>query len=169
MAASMMPWASAALETSPRDGDGLAAGGGDGGDDGVGAGLAGGVVDDDGGAFGGERLGDGGADAFGGAGDDCDFTCELAHDVFPLIDVCVNRQSGGMRARPFASIVRNIRTIELSVKSRYASKFMRPLFHPSIEDITVEGILHALSDPGARGDLRRHRRLRSARRTARTF
>jgi DNA-binding transcriptional ArsR family regulator len=26
-------------------------------------------------------------------------------------------------------------------------KTMRPLFHPSIEDITVEGILHALSDP----------------------
>jgi DNA-binding transcriptional ArsR family regulator len=24
---------------------------------------------------------------------------------------------------------------------------MRPLFHPSIEDATVEGILHALSDP----------------------
>jgi DNA-binding transcriptional ArsR family regulator len=24
---------------------------------------------------------------------------------------------------------------------------MRPFFHPSIEDITVEGILHALSDP----------------------
>ena len=24
---------------------------------------------------------------------------------------------------------------------------MRPLYHPSIEDITVEGILHALSDP----------------------
>jgi DNA-binding transcriptional ArsR family regulator len=24
---------------------------------------------------------------------------------------------------------------------------MRPLFHPSIEDITVEGILYALSDP----------------------
>ena len=24
---------------------------------------------------------------------------------------------------------------------------VRPLFHPSIEDITVEGILHALSDP----------------------
>jgi len=24
---------------------------------------------------------------------------------------------------------------------------MRPLFHPSIEDITVEGIMHALSDP----------------------
>jgi DNA-binding transcriptional ArsR family regulator len=24
---------------------------------------------------------------------------------------------------------------------------MRPLFHPSIENITVEGILHALSDP----------------------
>ena len=24
---------------------------------------------------------------------------------------------------------------------------MRPLFHPSIDDLTVEGILHALSDP----------------------
>jgi DNA-binding transcriptional ArsR family regulator len=24
---------------------------------------------------------------------------------------------------------------------------MRPLFHPSMDDITVEGILHALSDP----------------------
>jgi DNA-binding transcriptional ArsR family regulator len=24
---------------------------------------------------------------------------------------------------------------------------VRPLFHPSVEDITVEGILHALSDP----------------------
>ena len=24
---------------------------------------------------------------------------------------------------------------------------MRPLFHPSIEDVTVEGLLHALSDP----------------------
>jgi DNA-binding transcriptional ArsR family regulator len=24
---------------------------------------------------------------------------------------------------------------------------MRPLFHPSVNDITVEGILHALSDP----------------------
>ena len=24
---------------------------------------------------------------------------------------------------------------------------MRPLFHPSIEDVTVEGIMHALSDP----------------------
>ncbi len=24
---------------------------------------------------------------------------------------------------------------------------MRPVFHPSIEDVTVEGILHALSDP----------------------
>ena len=38
------------------------------------AGLAGGVVDDDGRAFGGERFGDGGSDALGCAGDDCDFT-----------------------------------------------------------------------------------------------
>src|SRR5258708_2183486 len=26
-------------------------------------------------------------------------------------------------------------------------KLMKPLFHPSIENVTVEGILHALSDP----------------------
>jgi DNA-binding transcriptional ArsR family regulator len=26
-------------------------------------------------------------------------------------------------------------------------KSMRPLFHPSVEDVTVEAILHALSDP----------------------
>lgn len=26
-------------------------------------------------------------------------------------------------------------------------KFMRPLFHPSIEDVSVPAILHALSDP----------------------
>ena len=61
------------------DGDGLAAGGGDGLDDLVGAGLAGGVVDDDGRAVGGQRLGDGGADALGGAGDDGDFSGKLAH------------------------------------------------------------------------------------------
>jgi DNA-binding transcriptional ArsR family regulator len=29
----------------------------------------------------------------------------------------------------------------------YDEKVMRPLFHPSIDDVTVEGILHALSDP----------------------
>lgn len=34
-------------------------------------------------------------------------------------------------------------------KNQAADKLraMRPLVHPSIEDITVEGILHALSDP----------------------
>ena len=26
-------------------------------------------------------------------------------------------------------------------------KFMRPLIHPAMEDVSVEGILHALSDP----------------------
>src|ERR1700729_3454971 len=30
---------------------------------------------------------------------------------------------------------------------RVSYPVMRPLFHPSLEDITVEGILHALSDP----------------------
>jgi DNA-binding transcriptional ArsR family regulator len=37
--------------------------------------------------------------------------------------------------------------MERSVKRRYDRGVMRPLFHPSIADITVEGILHALSDP----------------------
>ena len=66
------------------DGDGFAAVGGDFGDDFVGAGFAGGVVDDDGGAFGGERFGDGCADAFGGAGDDRDLIFEFGHLSSPL-------------------------------------------------------------------------------------
>ena len=37
--------------------------------------------------------------------------------------------------------------MERSVKWGYDRGVMRPLFHPSIEDVTVEGILHALSDP----------------------
>src|SRR5258708_2215087 len=36
--------------------------------------------------------------------------------------------------------------MELVVKELYSSA-MRPLFHPSIEDVTVETIMHALSDP----------------------
>jgi len=36
--------------------------------------------------------------------------------------------------------------MEPTVKPAYNFS-MRPLFHPSIDDITVEGILHALSDP----------------------
>ena len=32
-------------------------------------------------------------------------------------------------------------------QGRVRSRQMRPLFHPSIEDVTVENILHALSDP----------------------
>ena len=82
MAASMIPCASAALETSPPHGDSLATGCGDGGDDSVRAGLAGSVVYDDRCAFCGECLGDGGSDAFGCAGNDCDFTCEFAHVFF---------------------------------------------------------------------------------------
>jgi DNA-binding transcriptional ArsR family regulator len=30
---------------------------------------------------------------------------------------------------------------------RYHARCVRPLFHPSVEDVTVEAILHALSDP----------------------
>lgn len=43
-------------------------------------------------------------------------------------------------------MVRNLRTMELDVKGCY-HPCMRPLIHPSIENITVEGILHALADP----------------------
>ena len=45
--------------------------------------------------------------------------------------------------------IREFRTIELL--NRFLAVIsligMRPLFHPSIEEVTVEGILHALSDP----------------------
>ena len=61
------------------DGDGLATCLGDCANDGIGTGLARCVVDDDGGAFGGERFSNGGSDSLGSAGDDCDFSCELAH------------------------------------------------------------------------------------------
>jgi DNA-binding transcriptional ArsR family regulator len=37
--------------------------------------------------------------------------------------------------------------MELEIKGLIKYFAMRPLIHPSIEDITVEGILHALSDP----------------------
>ena len=45
--------------------------------------------------------------------------------------------------------IRKFRTIELLNRSLGVASLigMRPLFHPSIEDVTVEGILHALSDP----------------------
>ena len=38
------------------------------------------------------------------------------------------------------------------VNPHFAGPRMRPLLHPSADDITVEGILHALSDP-VRADL----------------
>ena len=84
MAAAIMPSAPSALGNVSCNGHGLAAGRSDGGDDFICAGLTGGVIDDDGSAFGGERLGDGGSDAFGGAGNDCDFTFELGHGETPL-------------------------------------------------------------------------------------
>jgi DNA-binding transcriptional ArsR family regulator len=36
--------------------------------------------------------------------------------------------------------------MERQIKSCYG-EHMRPLIHPSIEDVTLEGILHALADP----------------------
>jgi len=84
MAASTRPWASAALETSPRTATALPPAAGDGGDDSIRTSLAGCVVDDDGGSFSGERFGDGCSYALGCAGDDCNFACELAHIVIPF-------------------------------------------------------------------------------------
>ena len=40
-----------------------------------------------------------------------------------------------------------LRTIEQLSNAAYLPSGMRPLFHPPIEDVTVEGLLHALSDP----------------------
>jgi hypothetical protein len=61
------------------DGYGFAAGLGDGLDDHVGTGFAGGVVNDHGGASGSEGCGDCCADAFRGSCNDGDFSCEGAH------------------------------------------------------------------------------------------
>ena len=67
------------------DRDGLAARLGNAGDHGIRALLIGGIADDDGGARGTQRLGDGGSDALGGAGNDGDFSCKSAHDlIFPI-------------------------------------------------------------------------------------
>lgn len=44
-------------------------------------------------------------------------------------------------------IVQINRTIELGFKPPYLGKIMRPLFHPSMDDVRLEAILHALSDP----------------------
>src|SRR5258705_13954650 len=45
--------------------------------------------------------------------------------------------------------IQEFRTIELLNRFPWVTTLicMRPLFHPSIEEVTVEGILHALSDP----------------------
>jgi len=40
----------------------------------------------------------------------------------------------------------NIELLDYLVKLRYRF-FMRPLYHPSLKEITVQGLLYALSDP----------------------
>jgi hypothetical protein len=70
------------------NGDGLATGGSDGGDNLVRSGFTGGVIYDYGSAFSGERLGDGGSDAFGSSGDDGYFIFQFAHVNF-LSKICV--------------------------------------------------------------------------------
>jgi hypothetical protein len=100
------------------DGDGLAAGRGDGVDDGLRAGLAGRVVDDDRGALGGERLGDRGADAFRGAGDDGDLTGTLGLEWIPSENDGARPASATM-APSLSPIVREIGTIEPAIKTPY--------------------------------------------------
>ena len=49
----------------------------------------------------------------------------------------------------YCSIIPNngiVDSLDYRVKPRY-NRVMRPLFHPSAEEITVQGILYALSDP----------------------
>src|SRR5882724_10806636 len=50
---------------------------------------------------------------------------------------------------PAAVKIQEFRTIELLNRFLAVTTLIgvRPLFHPSIEEVTVEGILHALSDP----------------------
>jgi hypothetical protein len=69
------------------DGDRVAAGRGNRGDHRVRTRLAGCIVDDDGRAFGGERLGDGGSDALGRSGDDGHLAVELAHVRLLMRDI----------------------------------------------------------------------------------
>jgi len=54
---------------------------------------------------------------------------------------------GGRAIAPNRPIVREIGTIEPGFKGPYLEILMRPLFHPSIEDVRLDAILHALSDP----------------------
>lgn len=46
----------------------------------------------------------------------------------------------------YCPVVRNFGTVELGFKPPYV-KNMRPLFHPSIDEVRPEAVLHALADP----------------------
>ena len=72
------------LRDVAANGDGFASGCCNAGDYVVRASLAGGVVDDYRSALSSERLGDGGSDTLGCAGNNRDFTCELTHVLTPL-------------------------------------------------------------------------------------
>src|SRR5205807_5131342 len=68
---------------------------------------------------------------------------------FSRVSSALHIKSAGSDEAPGGkdSIVPHIRTIKLICHITGKMKVMRPLVHPSVEDITVEGILHALSDP----------------------
>ncbi|WP_404712281.1 ArsR/SmtB family transcription factor [Sphingomonas sp. MMS24-J13] len=57
--------------------------------------------------------------------------------------ICWGRRPGW----PPCPIVQENGTIELQFKTPYFKKIMRPLFHPSIDDVRPGAVLHALSDP----------------------
>jgi hypothetical protein len=63
------------------DGNGLSVIPGDAPDDGLSAGLASRVIDNDRRTFGGKVFSDGGANPLGGSSDNGDSSCEFAHDI----------------------------------------------------------------------------------------
>src|SRR5438132_10829498 len=127
------------------DGDRRAAGLLDLGDDALGARLARRVIHDHRSAPGGQLLRDPGADAFRRPGDPRYLARQLCHES------SCSREVPSPRIR-ISSYYLNYGTADLT-DSWTASQWgaipaeVRPLFHPSIDDVTVEGILHALSDP----------------------
>src|SRR5690349_20107121 len=65
---------------------------------------------------------------------------------FPIFPVLFRSALTG-RPGSVTPIVRKYGTVEQRFKGLYLHFVMRPLLHPSVEDIRPEAILHALADP----------------------
>src|SRR5277367_6627221 len=66
--------------------------------------------------------------------------------LFFLCVGCSKARRATIHGQRISSIVPNHRTIVLS-RQAVICFVMRPLYHPSLGEITVQGILYALSDP----------------------